>query len=490
MTDGIDSNVLSRRLGLLWALMFLGPAVLVVGLTQLSQDPVLGIPRVFFAMSALSMALGSICASKLIRRAMRTNRAELGYLGLFFFAISVMLLGQALRTSGLALFDESVPDGAGAFWALPIAFLAALPAILHRTRAGRAVDAQWRLWVRTVGYMVIVLSILLVLFPDFLPAPILGSWTARVLALIGILACAAYSRRHLYLALVARSPGPLLVTLGYALVGVANLRWFGSAELSVSHWVTQFFAVFGSIVGTLGAIATYKRADLIDPFIEEIVEADPRIALEVGVEPSVLEYIEHLNTAEPATLEHMRRLTALTLRIGARMGLENFELRDLGLAALLHDVGKQQIPRTLLVRTDLEPHEQQIVQRHVVYGAQLLDKSPALRSIAPIVLTHHERIDGNGYPRGLMGPEVPFLTRILTACDAYDALSISVEYNREPDLEETLKILERNAGSRWDRRVVEVLARSVRHDPSGLLPERLELAEHIGCDCLPDLLAA
>ena len=58
VTDGIDSNVLSRRLGLLWALMFLGPAVLVVGLTQLSQDPVLGIPRVFFAMSALSMALG------------------------------------------------------------------------------------------------------------------------------------------------------------------------------------------------------------------------------------------------------------------------------------------------------------------------------------------------------------------------------------------------------------------------------------------------
>lgn len=489
MLPNFDRSAARWPLHLWWAASLLLPILVVLVLQQLDQNMAIGTNRTFFVISASAMVLGVIGAAKLMERAGRTDEIELGYLGLIFFTISLMSLSQTITAPG-SLLNEANTNFSTAFWTLPLALAVGLPAVLQRTQAGQSIDADWRQWIRILRFVVIAISALTVAFPNLLPAPARGSLVAIVAAILGVVGCAIYSRRHLFLARVARSREPLIVSLAYGLIGAYGLRWLGASALSLSFWVTEFFVIFGTIAGSLGALAVYRKTDPVRPLIEEISAIDPRCALEVGMDPEVHRFVQHLKTTEPATREHIERVRNLVLRVGPKMGVTGTELRDLGLAAILHDIGKLEIPQELTACADLEPQQQKILERHALYGARLLDNSPALDSVAPIVLTHHERIDGTGYPNGLQGPEVPYLTRILSVCDAFDALLVSVDYQREPDVEVSLEILERHAGSRWDRRVVEIMARTIRHDPRGLIPERLEKAEHIGCDCLPKIMAA
>jgi HD-GYP domain-containing protein (c-di-GMP phosphodiesterase class II) len=164
---------------------------------------------------------------------------------------------------------------------------------------------------------------------------------------------------------------------------------------------------------------------------------------------------------DPYTERHTRRVANLAVRVGEELGLPKPRLRTLAIGALVHDIGKLAVPDAILKKPGpLDDDEYAIVQEHPERGHRLLGElggfSPAVRRL---VLDHHERLDGRGYPRRLDGEQIDLDTRILTACDVYDALISKRVYRPAWTHDEALAFLCHEAGTAFDARVVDALAR-------------------------------
>lgn len=157
------------------------------------------------------------------------------------------------------------------------------------------------------------------------------------------------------------------------------------------------------------------------------------------------------------TEEHELRLQNLALKIGKTIGLSGSELDELVLLAALHDIGKIAVPDHILKKPGpLTSEEWIIMKSHSEIGYRIALACPELILISELILTHHERWDGTGYPRGLKNREIPLLSRVLSIIDAYDAMTNTRPYRKAIGAEEALVELRRNAGTQFDPELVEI----------------------------------
>jgi HD-GYP domain-containing protein (c-di-GMP phosphodiesterase class II) len=167
------------------------------------------------------------------------------------------------------------------------------------------------------------------------------------------------------------------------------------------------------------------------------------------------------------TGEHSDRVVEVAWRIGEKLGLGRRELRDLGYAARLHDIGKVGVPDAVLHKPGpLADDERLMIQGHSVWGAELVGRIPGLEDVARIVRHHHERYDGEGYPDRLAGRDIPLASRILTAADAYVAMTENRPYRRARPRFEVDREFKDCSGFQFDPYVVEAL-REVAATPAG-----------------------
>lgn len=158
------------------------------------------------------------------------------------------------------------------------------------------------------------------------------------------------------------------------------------------------------------------------------------------------------------TGEHSDRVVGLSHRIGERLGLGRRELRDLGYAARLHDIGKVGVPDLVLHKPGpLDDDERELIKGHSVWGADLVGRIPGLEDVARIVRHHHERYDGEGYPDRLSGRDIPLSSRILTVADAYVAMTEDRPYRRARPRFEVDHEFRDCAGKQFDPYVVAAL---------------------------------
>jgi response regulator RpfG family c-di-GMP phosphodiesterase len=156
---------------------------------------------------------------------------------------------------------------------------------------------------------------------------------------------------------------------------------------------------------------------------------------------------------------HLERIRRYTMLLASGLNLPNNEVRLFSTAAQLHDIGKITIPDSILKKTDnLEPHEYEIAERHTVEGAKLLrgTNSVILQAGEIIALTHHERWDGSGYPRGLADEEIPLSGRICALADVFDALTTKRPYKDEIQPLKALELIKDSSGSLFDPTLVKI----------------------------------
>lgn len=174
-----------------------------------------------------------------------------------------------------------------------------------------------------------------------------------------------------------------------------------------------------------------------------------------------------IDAKSPWTAGHSERVRELTGRIAGAMGMKEDELERLERGALVHDIGKIGIPGRILDKTGaLTPDEIEAVRSHPRIGARILEPIPALDPIIPMVLYHHERWDGSGYPEGLRGEDIPLAARVLGAADTYDALVSDRPYRGGLHHRAAVQYVVDGAGQLFDPRVVEAF-RVVARDMSG-----------------------
>jgi putative nucleotidyltransferase with HDIG domain len=164
---------------------------------------------------------------------------------------------------------------------------------------------------------------------------------------------------------------------------------------------------------------------------------------------------------------HSRRVAALADMLSRRMGLSETDRRGVHFGALLHDIGKVRIDHTVLTADHTSPEVRRELERHPALGLEILRSITLFEDVLPIVHSHHERWDGKGYPRGLVGEEIPLGARIVAVADAFDAMTHHTPHGRFRTSEEALVEVEACAGSQFDPRVARLFAAEFREHGEG-----------------------
>lgn len=202
------------------------------------------------------------------------------------------------------------------------------------------------------------------------------------------------------------------------------------------------------------AFKSIDQVKLIRDMNEELRKSNEKL------EKAYLETIEILRYTVEAkdsyTRGHSDRVSAYSVLIGNEMGLYDKDIRTLKIGGLFHDIGKIGIPDTILLKpAKLTPQEYNEIKKHPSIGKQIISNASIFRDIIPIVFFHHERYDGDGYPMGLKGKDIPFLARVVAVADAFDAMTSRRSYRDELDLEYVKNTIIKGKGKQFDPEVAD-----------------------------------
>jgi HD-GYP domain-containing protein (c-di-GMP phosphodiesterase class II) len=185
---------------------------------------------------------------------------------------------------------------------------------------------------------------------------------------------------------------------------------------------------------------------------------DPFVESENQVLGIAWTLVEALEAKDPYIKEHLRAVSGLALRIGSDISLPGEQMEALASGALLHDIGKIGIPDRILQKSGrLTEDEYAEIKRHPALGVSILTPATELASALPVVKHHHERFDGEGYPDGLRGEDIPLIARIVSVADAFDSMIRARPYGYGISRKAALREIEENSGTQFDPRVVRAL---------------------------------
>ncbi len=210
------------------------------------------------------------------------------------------------------------------------------------------------------------------------------------------------------------------------------------------------------------AVNPEEIARSIDLMIEEIIK-----------KPDISYSLIDIKSTDDYTFEHSVCVCILSLVMGRTLNYSEKQLQALGMGAILHDLGKMNVPYYILNKPGkLGPEELDIVKKHPVDGHRLLRSRMDFHTIVPeIAYCHHERWDGTGYPRGLKGKEIPEYGRLVSLADVYDALTSDRPYRQKMLPHEACEIIMAEADRQFDREMVETFLYSVAAYPNGTIVE-------------------
>ncbi len=173
---------------------------------------------------------------------------------------------------------------------------------------------------------------------------------------------------------------------------------------------------------------------------------------------------------------HCKDVVHLALDVAGELDLDPDELRTVEFGALLHDIGKIAVPKAIVNKPGkLDPHEWEIIKTHTVEGQKMLERVGGfMGNVGRIVRSHHERWDGGGYPDGLSGEAIPLAARIISCCDAFNAMTTTRPYRKAMVTDTALDELVAHAGTQFDPRVVDALVAVIGRSVSSVGAAELE----------------
>lgn len=255
---------------------------------------------------------------------------------------------------------------------------------------------------------------------------------------------------------------------------VPGLRPNGSGDYTSRSCLAVPLVAGDEVIGTLHVANPRRREAFTEADLDVVLALAEPIAdfvrEGVGLEREQRRFLELAASAIAVMVDarsgfhgHGRRVADLACAIGRELLLPEPQLARLRVAGRLHDIGRLAITGDLFRKAGpLTEAETRLARTHATLGAKILEAVPGFEAERAMVLSHHERLDGSGYPEGLAGAQIPLPTRILSVADAFDAMTSPRPYRPALSQEEALAELTRRAGSEFDYRVVAALGRIIR----------------------------
>jgi HD-GYP domain-containing protein (c-di-GMP phosphodiesterase class II) len=208
-------------------------------------------------------------------------------------------------------------------------------------------------------------------------------------------------------------------------------------------------------IGTLGETFN-TMTDKIEEQIAKLAKAaEENRELFVGTVKALAAAIDG---KDKYTRGHSERVSRISVAIGRRMGMGDDELETLRMSALLHDIGKIAIDDAILKKpAALTDEEYEIMKTHPQRGYKIMSQIPAMKDFLPGMYMHHEMVNGQGYPQGLTGDQIPLQAKIVSVADTFDAMTIDRPYQKGMELPSALERLRSFVGTRYQSEVVEAL---------------------------------
>jgi putative nucleotidyltransferase with HDIG domain len=192
------------------------------------------------------------------------------------------------------------------------------------------------------------------------------------------------------------------------------------------------------------------------------------------------EMLDALSRADSATARHCAAVARYARELCRAAGHGAGEQELVHAAGLLHDVGKAHFPVHIFTgQRRLSPEDWEIIRRHPEQGAEMILRVPGLAAVAELVLCHHERPDGRGYPRGLRGPKIPPLSRMISVADTYDVMTARDSYRRPVSQPAAIAELRRVSGTQLDRGLVKVFTEMLERRKRAFVPKDLDVGSEL-----------
>jgi HD-GYP domain-containing protein (c-di-GMP phosphodiesterase class II) len=462
--EGADTASMNR-LGLAAA----AGAAIVIGLAPVVPLLLVGdhaafaVPDVhFYAVSATALVCASLAVVLGTVGVRRHDRRAAG-IGAGFTVIASLLAVHGLTTPGFLVEGEyASATGVSGALAVPLGGAVILAALLSRPRRlGYVRD----LLLLQIGVFATVLAFgaLALLDPEAVPAlPVALSPLVWWIVALNALTYGLLALRALRTFQLTRRVGDLAVVAGLVWLAIAVATYLLSPLWSIGFWAGHVLELGAFVVVMAALVSDLARATPSRALHSELDVRDVVTEQEALLGPWVARLLARLAIKDTSTREHTRRVAQLSVEVGQDLGLRGARLRGLAVAALLHDVGKLQVPDEILRKAGpLSAAEFELIKRHPGDGAALLTHIGGFAEEVPLVRGHHERLDGSGYPDGLRGRELSLAVRILGACDVYDALTSERVYRRPISRSQALRILEQGRGHLFDPDVLDALERVV-----------------------------
>jgi HD-GYP domain-containing protein (c-di-GMP phosphodiesterase class II) len=427
--------------------------------------------EVHFLPIAVSAGLAAAAAVALTIVGARRGDGRAVLVGTAFSVMAALLAVHGITTPGLLAGSNGVVAFSGAA-TLPVGgavlALSALPDLR------RPQNVKPLLWLQGVLLLLVIgLGAAGILAPSIVPGvPEARSTAAWILLAVGLAFYGVLGVRAGRTYLLTRRTADLLVVLGTAVLATALVAALIWSYVELGWWLGHLFELIG-----IGLVAAPVALDLHRGAQSRALSGDLRAtelvrSADAFLGPSVRALLVRLAEKDAYTETHTRNVALRAVQVGEELGLSPARLRELAIGALAHDVGKLSVPTAILQKpSSLTDEEFAVVKRHPEWGWRLLQELGGFSKLAcRLVLDHHERSDGSGYPRGLTANEVDLETRILAVCDVFDALMSERVYREAWSRADALALLQRDAGTVFDARCVEALQRVLAREDGTALP--------------------
>ena len=188
----------------------------------------------------------------------------------------------------------------------------------------------------------------------------------------------------------------------------------------------------------------------------------------IDIITSIKTLISVINAKDKYTYGHVERVVIYSRLLADKLELNEKDKKDLIYGAYMHDIGKINIPKEILNKNmPLTPEEWEIMKQHPLNGVEIIKPVESLKEIIPLILHHHERYDGKGYPDNLKGDNIPYLVRMLTVVDSFDAMTSSRPYNKRKTYKEAIEELKKCSGTQFDKDIVDAFIQVIMENENG-----------------------